>query len=85
MLVAEEKACKSYVFKRKSGSRSLFEKKEDRQKREKMSSQQRKHEIEKCSSEIKSKTGKISLHQKEINKANATKDFALCAQLYTEQ
>lgn len=84
-LSAEEKARKSYVFKRKSGSRSSFEEEEDIPKREKLSSAKRENEILTCSSEIKSITAKIALQQREINKANTTKDFDLCAKLHSEQ
>ena len=72
-LAAEEKARATYVFKKKSGSRSKFEPAKEMQKRRKMSTSERNEEIASCLSRIRTMTSEITEFERDIDKARVTK------------
>ncbi|CAB3985526.1 uncharacterized protein LOC110046484 [Paramuricea clavata] len=83
-LSAEKLAHSSYVFKQKSGSQSQFESQYDTPKRTKISATEREKKIETYISEIESMNTKIR-QQKDLDKANFSKDFNLCAKFNSDQ
>lgn len=83
-LEAEEKARATYVFKKKSGSRSKFEDTHTAT-RKKMSTAERKQELASSSCKIQKMTTMIAELEKDINKAKVMKDFELCSKLHGEQ
>ena len=84
-LAAEEEARKTYVFKKKSGSRSRFERENDIPKRKKMSTSERKEELISCSSKIQVMNPRITELKRNITEAKEIKDYGLCAKLHDEQ
>ncbi len=84
-LAAEEKARTTYVYKKRSGSRSKFEPAKEIQKRGKMSTSERKEEIAFCSSRIQTMTSRITELERDINRARATKDYVSCSNLHGQQ
>ena len=73
-LEAEEKARASYIFKKKSGSRSKFEGTQS-SKRKKMSTAERNQELTSSSSQIESLTTLSDKLEKDMNRAKAIHDF----------
>ena len=74
---AEEEARKKFVFKKKSGSRSVFAHTEKVPKSETMSAESREKEARLCSLELQSLTVQIA-------HANSSSQFDLCAKLHKE-
>lgn len=81
---AEEEARKKFVFKKKSGSRSVFAHTEKVPKREKMSAESREKEVRLCSLELQSLTVQIAHKHRAIAHANSSSQFDLCAKLHKE-
>ena len=83
-LRAEEKARETYVFKKKSGSRSRKLDGESNPKRPKVSQEDRRGKITELSTEIELLKKQIATKQNIISKANTVKDFQLCDKTQTE-
>jgi hypothetical protein len=84
---AEEEARRTFVFKKKSGSRSKYdisETKQQSEKRKKLSSDERAKEIRTCSLELQCLTAECRNKEKQVAQANDLKDYALCAGLHKE-
>lgn len=77
---AEERARASYIFKKKTGSRStkVLSGTEPEPKRQKLSKEDRAHEIHTVSTEIDMIKKHIIIKQQMISKASSVKDFHLC-------
>ena len=83
-LKAKEKARETYVFKKKSGSRSRKLDGESNPKRPKISQEERRGKITELSTEIELLRKQIATKQNIINKANTVKYFQLCDKTQTE-
>ena len=84
---AEEKARKTFIFKKKSGSRSKYEdseSKEQSKKRRKLSTDERAKEIRLCSLELQSLTAECENKEKQISQANDLKAYDRCAAMQKE-
>ena len=84
---AEEEARKTFVFKKKSGSRSKYNTSESNQqseKRKKLSSDERAKEIRMCSIELQNLTAECANKEKQIRQANDVKDYERCATMHKE-
>ena len=83
---AEAEARKTYIFKKKTGSRSVHipEDGEPKPKRSKISSDERKEKISSVSIQLELITKQISSKQQLCSKATTVKDYALCAKLQGE-
>lgn len=83
---AEAEARKSYIFKKKTGTRSVHvpEDGEPKPKRSKISSDERKEKISSVSIQLELITKQISSKQQLCSKATTVKDYALCAKLQGE-
>lgn len=83
-LRAEEKARQTYVFKKKTGSRSTKLDGQANIKRIKISQEERKGKITELSAEIEVIKKQITKKQNIISKANTVKDYQLCDKTHTE-
>jgi len=82
---AEEEARKTFVFQKKTGSRSKYVPPEKPTlRRGKQSTEERTKEISLCSLELESLTAQSANKQKEIAQVNDLKDYERCAHLHKE-
>lgn len=81
---AEDEARKTYMFKKKSGSRSTSAPQSKEAKRAKISSDDRKERLSSLSIQIDLISKQIASKQRLCTNATAMKDYALCAKLQGE-
>ena len=81
---AEAEARKTFVYRKKSGSRSKFVESEKPAKRAKQSTDDRTKEISLLSLELQSLTAQSANKQKEVAEANDLQDYERCGQLHKE-
>ena len=82
--VAEEKARETYVFKKKSGSRSSKALGESTPKRMKYNQDERREKIAELSTEIELLKQQITTKQKAISQGSCMKDYQLCDKAHGE-
>ena len=81
---AEEEARKSYVFQKKSGSRSKYVSDQKVNKRAHMSANEREEAIKLCTINLQSLTEQSENKRKQIAQANDLKSYEECAKLHKE-
>ena len=81
--IAEKEARKTYIFKKKSGSRSNYAD-QNVQKREKLSADDRDEAMKLCSINLQSLTEQCENKQKEITKSSNLKEYEKCAEQHKE-
>lgn len=81
--LADEEARKTYVFQKKSGSRSRYVD-HNQKKREKLSADDREETIKLCSINLQSLTEQCENKRKEITQAGNLKNYEQCAKLHEE-
>ena len=81
---AEEEARKSYVFQKKSGSRSKYVCDQKVNKRAHMSTNEREEAIKLCTINLQSLTEQSENKRKQIEQANNLKSYEECAKLHKE-
>lgn len=81
---AEAEARKSFVYRKKSGSRSKFVESDKSTKRARQSTDDRTKEISLLSLELQSLTAQSANKQKEISQANDLHDYQRCEKLHKE-